>query len=73
MTDKKTREDIIKEYEEQLERMPEEKRDEVFVSCACGEHTFSPRQVLEAMKDTNNEDGKELIKMALELDEVSIS
>jgi hypothetical protein len=63
----KTREDVIAEYQAALDALPDENKDKVIFGCACGEHELSPRSALEAMKDPNNEDGQELIALAIQL------
>jgi hypothetical protein len=64
----KTKEDIIKKLEADLERMTEEERNKIFVACACGEHQFSMQSMLDAMKDPNNEDGQELLATTIRLE-----
>jgi hypothetical protein len=54
----KTREECIAALQKDLDEMRADLRDKVIASCACGEHEFSPRQLLEAVKDPNNEDGR---------------
>lgn len=54
---RRTRTECIASLQQQLDRMPEKEKDRVFVSCACGQHRFTPRQLVEAVKDHNNSDG----------------
>lgn len=54
---KRTRTECIASLQAQLERMPEKEKDRVFVSCACGQHRMSPRQLVEAVKDVTSHDG----------------
>jgi len=63
----KTREQVIAKYETDLGNMTEEQRDQPMFECACGEHILSPRSILEAMKDPNNQDGQEFLITAMEL------
>lgn len=66
-----TREELISQYEAELDRMTEEQKDAVMFSCECGEHELSYRSLVKAMKDPNNQDGQAFIQTALSLHEAN--
>ena len=65
----RTRTECIVALRAQLDRMPEKEKDRVFVSCACGQHRFTPRQLVEAVEDPTNADGTKYYESWAKLEE----